>query len=80
MAKSKKQIETLEIEGELLNTVSYATYYCRLPLFTQFKIFNRDVESALAVKLSVTGSSFPPKCALKKSRTRAVWKPFRKTC
>ncbi len=57
MAKSKKQIETLEIEGELLNTVSYATYYCRLPLFTQFKIFNRDVESALAVKLSVTGST-----------------------
>ena len=77
MAKSKKQIETLEIEGELLNTVSYATYYCRLPLFTQFKIFNRDVESALAVKLSVTGST---PCALKKSRTRAVWKPFRKTC
>ena len=57
MAKSKKQIDTLEIEGELLNTVSYATYYCRLPLFTQFKIFNRDVESALAVKLSVTGST-----------------------
>ena len=42
--KSVKQIETIELEGELLNSVSYAVYYCRLPLFTSFRIFNRAEE------------------------------------
>ncbi len=55
--KNQKQIETLEIEGEILNTVSYATFYCRLPLFTSFKIFNTDTESARDIKISVTGST-----------------------
>ncbi len=56
-AKNKKVIDTIEIEGELLNTVGYSTYYSRLPLFTSFKIFNRDVESANAVTVSVSGST-----------------------
>ncbi|MBD5632601.1 MAG: DUF4011 domain-containing protein [Clostridia bacterium] len=55
--KNQKHIETIEIEGELLNTVSYATYYCRLPLFTSFKIFNNDVENASDITVSVTGST-----------------------
>ena len=38
--KNQKRMETLEIEGELLNTVSYATYYSRIPLFSSFRIFN----------------------------------------
>ena len=40
MATKTKNTNMIEIEGELLNSVSYATYYCRLPLFTTFKIFN----------------------------------------
>ena len=55
--KNKKPLETLEIEGELLNAVGYATYYCRQPLFTSFKIFNRDVESAMDLCVSVNGST-----------------------
>ena len=56
-AKAKKPVETIEIEGELLNTVSYASYYCRTPLFTSFKIFNRDIESAKDISVCVTGST-----------------------
>lgn len=57
MANKKKSIETIEIEGELLNYVSYATYYCRLPLFTSFKIFNRDQQNVTELTVSVTGST-----------------------
>ncbi|MDE5728819.1 MAG: hypothetical protein K2I20_01425, partial [Clostridia bacterium] len=56
-AKNKKQIDTIEIEGELLNVVGYATYYSRLPLFTSFKIFNTATESARDLTVVVTGST-----------------------
>ena len=55
--KNNKPIETIEIEGELLNVVSYATYYSRQQLFTSFKIFNRDIESAKDVTVTVSGSN-----------------------
>lgn len=55
--KTNEQLQTIELEGELLNSVSYATYYCRLPLFTSFKIFNRGEESVQSLKVSVTGST-----------------------
>ena len=45
----------IELEGELLNSVSYATYYCRLPLFTTFKIFNRSEENAQDISVHITG-------------------------
>ncbi len=57
MANKKKTIDTIEIEGELLNYVSYATYYCRQPLFTAFKIFNRDSQNVSDITVSVTGST-----------------------
>jgi len=56
-AKNKKQIDTIEIEGELLNHVGYATYYSRLPLFTSFRIFNTATESSGEITVSVTGST-----------------------
>ena len=46
----------IELEGELLNSVSYATYYCRLPLFTTFKIFNRSEENAQDITVHISGS------------------------
>ncbi len=55
--KTKKPVDSIEIEGELLNTVGYATYYCRRPLFTSFKIFNRDTENAGDITVNISGST-----------------------
>ena len=55
--KSPKLQETIELEGELLNFVSYATYYCRLSLFTSLKIFNRAQESVQEIVVGVSGST-----------------------
>ena len=57
MASKNKKIDTIELEGELLNSVSYATYYCRLPLFTSFKIFNRAQENAREITVHITGAT-----------------------
>ena len=54
---AKKQHDNIELEGEILNSVSYATYYCRIPLFTSFKIFNRAEESANEISVCITGST-----------------------
>ena len=53
----KKQNDTIELEGELLNTVSYSTYFCRMPLFTSFRIFNRAQENLRGLTVSITGSN-----------------------
>ncbi|MBD5584762.1 MAG: DUF4011 domain-containing protein, partial [Clostridia bacterium] len=55
--KNKKPLDMFEIDGELLNVVSYANFYCRLPLFTSFKVLNRDTESVKDVTVSVSGST-----------------------
>lgn len=55
--KQKKPVDIFEIDGELLNSVSYATFYCRLPLFTSFKVYNRDVSNASDVTVSISGST-----------------------
>ncbi len=56
MAKNRPA-ENIEIEGELLNEVSYATYYLGIQLFTAFKIFNRGDESLSSVTVNVSGST-----------------------
>ncbi len=57
MANKNKQKDTIEIEGELLNFVSYATFYNRVPLFTSFRIFNGDTRSVNDISVHVTGST-----------------------
>ena len=57
MASKNKNYDTVEIEGEILNGVSYSTYYCGLPLFTSFRIFNRGGTVAGFLKVSVSGST-----------------------
>ncbi len=57
MASKNKNYDTVEIEGEILNGVSYSTYYCGLPLFTSFRIFNRGGTAAGFLKVSVSGST-----------------------
>ncbi|MCD8294218.1 MAG: DUF4011 domain-containing protein [Clostridia bacterium] len=56
--KAAKTVQqTIEIDGELLNCVNYAVYYCRIPLFTSFKIFNRAAEAAQNLVVKITGST-----------------------
>lgn len=52
-----KPSEDIEIEGELLNCVSYAEYYLRIPLFTSFGIFNRGEKGLAGLSVKVTGST-----------------------
>lgn len=54
---NKRLKDTIEIEGELLNHVSYATFYNRLPLFTSFRVFNGDTENVADLRILVSGST-----------------------
>ena len=56
-SKTKKPAECIEIEGELLNYVSYANYFLKLPLFTSFKIFNRDAAGIEGLTVIITGTT-----------------------
>ncbi|MCD8371902.1 MAG: DUF4011 domain-containing protein [Clostridia bacterium] len=62
--RTKQLADTIELEGELLNSVSYATYYCRMPLFTAFRIYNRGASSADDLTVNITGSNglILPRC------------------
>lgn len=55
--KNKYQMETIVLEGELVSAVSYANYYCRMPLFTAFKIFNNGEAAAENVTVSIAGTT-----------------------
>ena len=55
--KSKQIVDVIELEGELLNTVSYATYYCRMPLFTAFRLFNRGETTVENLVVLVSGGT-----------------------
>lgn len=59
MAVDKKilqKLEALDLEGELLNFVSYATYYNRISLFTSFRLINNGTEDIEELTVTVTGS------------------------
>ena len=55
--KAKQQLEGLDLEGELLNCVSYATYYNRVPLFTSFRMLNNGEEAIEDLVIQVTGGN-----------------------
>ena len=55
--KAKQQLETLDLDGELLNCVSYATYYNRIPLFTSFRMVNNGEEAIEDLVVQVTGAN-----------------------
>lgn len=55
--KAKQQLETLDLDGELLNCVSYATYYNRIPLFTSFRMVNNGEEAMEELVVRVTGGN-----------------------
>ena len=55
--KSAHQAEALSLEGDLLNCVSYATYYNRMPLFNTFRLFNSGESALENLVVRVTGSN-----------------------
>ncbi len=55
--KNKKIEEKLSLDGELLNCVSYATYFNRIPLFTSFKLFNGGEEDIDNMVIAISGSN-----------------------
>ena len=55
--KAKQLLETLDLDGELLNCVSYATYYNRIPLFTSFRVVNNGEEALEELVIQVTGGN-----------------------
>ena len=56
---TKQQLDAIELDGELLNAVSYAAYFNRIPLFTTFRIYNNGDEDIENITISVSGD-----CAL----------------
>ncbi len=55
--KTKQQLEELSLDGELLNWVSYATYYNRIPLFTSLRLLNGSEDTLEGITVQVTGST-----------------------
>ena len=55
--KSANKAEAINLEGDLLNCVSYATYYNRMSLFNSFRIYNGGEETLENLTVKVTGST-----------------------
>ena len=56
-AKKKPQLDLIELDGELLNFVSYATYFNRIPLFTTLRVYNNGEEDIENVAIALSGDS-----------------------
>ena len=55
--KKKPQLDLIELDGELLNFVSYATYFNRIPLFTTLRVYNNGEEDIENVAIALSGDS-----------------------
>lgn len=55
--KGKISFDGIELEGEILTAVNYATYYCRLPLFTSLLVLNNGVSDLENLKIEINASS-----------------------
>lgn len=75
--RNKQQLDTIELDGELLNSVSYATYYNNIPLFNTFRIYNNgdqpiegiavaiSCDNALILPATVTIDELPAESSMK---------------
>ncbi len=52
--KKKPQLDLIELDGELLNFVSYATYFNRIPLFTTLRVYNNGEEDIENVTIALS--------------------------
>ncbi len=55
--KKTPRLDLIELEGELLNYVSYATYYNRIPLFTTLRVYNNGDEDVENVVIALSSDS-----------------------
>ncbi len=55
--KKKPQLDLIELDGELLNFVSYATYFNRIPLFTTLRVYNNGEEDIENVVIAISADS-----------------------
>ena len=56
-AKKKPQLDLIELDGELLNFVSYATFFNRIPLFTTLRISNNGNEDIEGINIALSGDN-----------------------
>ncbi|MGN0812420.1 MAG: DUF4011 domain-containing protein [Candidatus Coproplasma sp.] len=55
--KAKENFEALDLDADLLDCVSYATYYNRIPLFTSFRLINSGESDLEGLTLLITGGN-----------------------
>ncbi len=55
--KTKERFEALNLDADLLDCVSYATYYNRIPLFTSFRLINSGEEDLECLTVQITGGN-----------------------
>lgn len=55
--KKPQQLDLIELDGELLNFVSYATYFNRIPLFTTLRVYNNGEENIESVSIALSGDN-----------------------
>lgn len=54
--KAKEKLESIDIDAELLDCVSYATYYNRIPLFTSFRLINGGDSDVEGLSVQIAGA------------------------
>ncbi|MGN0807647.1 MAG: DUF4011 domain-containing protein [Candidatus Coproplasma sp.] len=55
--KAKENFEALDLDADLLDCVSYATYYNRIPLFTSFRLINSGDVDFEGLTLLISGGN-----------------------
>lgn len=55
--KTKEAFEALNLDADLLDCVSYATYYNRIPLFTSFRLINGGDVDLDGLTVRITGAN-----------------------
>ncbi|MGN0824748.1 MAG: DUF3320 domain-containing protein [Candidatus Coproplasma sp.] len=55
--KAKETFEALNLDADLLDCVSYATYYNRIPLFTSFRLINGGESDIEGLSIQITGGN-----------------------
>ncbi len=55
--KAKEIFESLDFDADLLDCVSYATYYNRIPLFTSFRVINNGENDIEGLVIQIAGGN-----------------------
>ncbi len=55
--KAKEMLEALDLDADILDCVSYATYYNRIPLFTSFRLINNGDSDMEGLAIQIAGGN-----------------------